>query len=170
MMLRRFALNTVTLPPSIHAALVDSLFSNPAPMFFGALCSAIAAFLTAYKTGNDLLWLIAPTIVLVGAFRALQMNQYQRRQLPMEPAASGAWETKYQIGALSYGAMMGLWCWVTIYHTNDPVAHMLATTVTVANSAAGAGRTYGRPWIYHLQILISCGPMALALGLRGDPY
>ena len=108
MMLRRFALNTVTLPPSIHAALVDSLFSNPAPMFFGALCSAIAAFLTAYKTGNDLLWLIAPTIVLVGAFRALQMNQYQRRQLPMEPAASGAWETKYQIGALSYGAMIGL--------------------------------------------------------------
>ena len=45
-MLRRFALNTVPLPPSIHAALVDSLFSNPAPMFFGALCSAIAAVLT----------------------------------------------------------------------------------------------------------------------------
>jgi diguanylate cyclase (GGDEF)-like protein len=169
-MLRRFALNTVTLPPSIHAALVDSLFSNPAPMFFGALCSAIAAFLTAYKTGNNLLWLVAPTIVLIGAFRALQMHQYQRRSLPMEPAASGAWETKYQIGALSYGAMMGLWCWVTIFHTDDPVAHMLATTVTVANSAAGAGRTYGRPWIFHLQILISCGPMALALGLRGDPY
>ena len=169
-MLRRFALNTVTLPPSIHAALVDSLFSNPAPMFFGALCSAIAAFLTAYKTGNNLLWLIAPTIVLIGAFRALQMHQYQRRPLPMEPAASGAWETKYQIGALSYGALMGLWCWVTIFHTDDPVAHMLATTVTVANSAAGAGRTYGRPWIFHLQILISCGPMALALGLRGDPY
>ena len=170
MMLRRFALNTVTLPPSIHAALVDSLFSNPAPMFFGALCSAIAAVLTAYKTGNDALWLIAFTIVMIGAFRAYQMHQYRRRSLPMPPSASNAWETRYQIGALSYGAIMGLWCWVTIYHTDDPVAHMLATTVTVANSAAGAGRTYGRPWIFHLQILISCGPMALALALRGDPY
>jgi PAS domain-containing protein len=36
--------------------------------------------------------------------------------------------------------------------------------------AAGAGRTYGRPWIFHLQILFACGPMSLALALHGSPY
>ena len=50
------------------------------------------------------------------------MRQYQYRPLPMQPSASEGWETRYQVGALSYGAIMGLWCWVTIYHTNDPVA------------------------------------------------
>src|SRR6201999_3711332 len=29
---------------------------------------------------------------------------------------------------------------------------------------------YGRPWIFHLQILFACGPMSLALALHGSPY
>jgi diguanylate cyclase (GGDEF)-like protein len=36
--------------------------------------------------------------------------------------------------------------------------------------AAGVGRTYGRPWIFHLQIVLACGPMTIGLGLHGDPY
>jgi diguanylate cyclase (GGDEF)-like protein len=169
MMLRRFALNTVNLPPSIYAALVDSLFSNPLPLFAGALNTAIAAALTAYKTGDDRLWPIAFGIALVGAFRSLQMRQYKRAQ-PVSPAAASAWEIRYQIGALTFAAMHGLWCFVTIYFTNDPVAHMLCTVVIVATASAGAGRTYGRPWIYHLQVLVAIGPLVLALALRGDPY
>jgi diguanylate cyclase (GGDEF)-like protein len=170
MRLRRFALRgTAELPPSIHAALVDSLFSNPAPMLAGALCTAVAAVLTAYKTGNDWLWLIALAIVVIGMSRAIQMRQYQRRA-PSQINVADAWEIKYQIGALSIGITMGIWCFITIYYTDDPVAHMLCTAVTIATAAGGAGRTYARPWIYHLQILFACGPMAVALVLRGDPY
>ena len=36
--------------------------------------------------------------------------------------------------------------------------------------AGGAGRTYGRPWIFHVQMLLACGPTALALALHGTPY
>ena len=36
--------------------------------------------------------------------------------------------------------------------------------------AAGAGRTYGRPWIFHLQTLLACGPLSVALVLNGSPY
>ena len=35
-----------------YAALVDSLFQNFAPMFAGTICTAIAAVMTALKTGN----------------------------------------------------------------------------------------------------------------------
>src|SRR5204862_3593916 len=95
---------------------------------------------------------------------------YQRKPSPLQPLSAAEWETYYQIGALSYSGLMGIWCFVTIYFTDDPVAHMLCTAVTIANAAAGAGRAYGRPWIYHVQILIACGPMAAALGLRADLY
>ncbi len=44
------------------------------------------------------------------------------------------------------------------------------TAVTVAYIAAGAGRTYGRPKIAQLQVLLACGPMALALIIHGDFY
>jgi diguanylate cyclase (GGDEF)-like protein len=170
MFLRRFSPDPTKLPPSIYTALVDSLFSNPAPMLFGGLSSAIAAVLTAYKTGATVLWLVAFTIALIGVLRANQMRLYQQKPAPLGPADAATWETRYQIGALSYGFMMGVWCFITIFFTDDPVAHMLCTSVTIANTAAGAGRTYGRPWIYHIQILISCGPMAAALAARADLY
>ena len=51
------------------------------------------------------------------------------------------------------------------------VASALAETRdAVARWAAGAGRTYGRPWIFHLQTLLACGPLSLALVLNGSPY
>ena len=40
------------MSPSIYAALIDSLFHDPGPMFAGALCAAVAAVMTALKTGN----------------------------------------------------------------------------------------------------------------------
>lgn len=170
MLLRRFAPDLTKLPPSIYAALVDSLFSNPAPMLFGGLSSAIAAVLTASKTGERLLWLVALIMALVSVSRAIQMHRYKQEPQPLLPSVAASWEMSYQIGALSYSGLMGVWCFITIYLTDDAVAHMLCTAVTIANAAAGAGRTYGRPWIYHLQILIACGPMAAALAMRADLY
>ena len=44
------------MSPSIYTALVDSLFQDAGPMFVGALCAAVAAVMTAVKTGNVWLW------------------------------------------------------------------------------------------------------------------
>ena len=54
--------------------------------------------------------------------------------------------------------------------TDDPIAHMLCTTVTIAYTGGGAARNYGRPRIVQLHILLSCGPMSLALAIHGDLY
>ena len=80
------------------------------------------------------------------------------------------WEIRYQIGAMFYAAALGIWCLVALTTSNDPVAHMICLTVTTGYMAAGVGRTYGRPWIFHLQIVLACGPMTIGLGLHGDPY
>ena len=68
-----------TMSPAIYAALVGSLFQNPAPMFAGAVCAAIAAVMTALKTGNHLLWPCAVLLVLIGALRAFDMAKYKNR-------------------------------------------------------------------------------------------
>ena len=46
-----------SMSPTISAALVDSLFMNPAPMIFGAFGPAIAGAVIAFVTGNLLSWL-----------------------------------------------------------------------------------------------------------------
>jgi diguanylate cyclase (GGDEF)-like protein len=158
------------VPPSIYAALVYSLFQNPAPMFAGALCAAVAAIMTAVKTGNAWLWPCVALLVLTGAARALDMHLYQRRKASLTENEAAHWEIRYQIGAMLYAASLGIWCVVALLGSDDATAHMITVSVTLGYMAAGAGRTYGRPWIFHLQTLLACGPLSVALLLSGNPY
>ena len=158
------------LTPAIYAALVDSLYQNPAPMLAGAICAGVAAVMTAVKTGNEWLWPCAVLIVVIGVLRAVQMRQYDRSKVAINPTDAEERERRYMVGGSVYAGALGLWCWIVLLGSDDPVAHMLCTTVTVAYTAAGSGRTYGRPWIAQLQVLLACGPMSLALVLHGGVY
>jgi diguanylate cyclase (GGDEF)-like protein len=158
------------MSPSIYAALIDSLFTDPGPMFAGALCAAVAAVMTALKTGNAWLWPCVALLVVTGALRAIDMRQYQRLRGKLSPDDVARWEMRYQFGAMLYAAALGLWCLVSLMGSDDAVAHMIATSVTLCYMAAGSGRTYGRPWIYHLQMLLACGPLTAALAVHGSFY
>jgi diguanylate cyclase (GGDEF)-like protein len=158
------------MPPSIYAALIDSLFQDPGPLFAGALCAAIGAIMTAVKTGNPWLWPCVALLIVTGAVRALDTRQYQQRNSGLTSNEAARWEVRYQIGAMLYAAALGLWCVVALLGSDDAVAHMICTSVTLCYVAAGGGRTYGRPWIFHVQMLLACGPLTLALALYGSPY
>ena len=77
---------------------------------------------------------------------------------------------RYQFGAMLYAAALGTWCLVALMGSDDAVAHMIATSVTLCYVAAGGGRTYGRPWIFHVQMLLACGPLTFALAANGSPF
>jgi diguanylate cyclase (GGDEF)-like protein len=158
------------MSPSIYTALVDSLFENPVPLLAGAVCAGSAALMTAIKTGNQLLWPIALVIVGIGLLRAIEIGKYQKAKLALTPSQVNRWEWRYMLGGSLYTASLGLWCLIVLVGSDDAVAHMLCTSVTAAYIAAGAGRTYGRPWISQVQILLACGPMAFGLLLHGDVY
>ena len=158
------------MSPSIYAALIDSLFTDPGPMFAGALCAAVAALMTALKTGNALLWPCVALLVVTGALRALDTRQYQKVRSSLAADDVARWEVRYQVGAMLYAAALGLWCLVTLTGSDDAVAHMIATSVTLCYVAAGGGRTYGRPWIFHVQMLLACGPLTVALAADGSPF
>jgi diguanylate cyclase (GGDEF)-like protein len=158
------------MSPTTYAALIDSLFQDPGPLFVGALCAAIAAIMTAAKTGNAWLWPCVALLVVTGALRALDMRQYKKRKSELTSNEAERWEVRYQVGAMLYAAALGLWCVVALLGSRDAVAHLICISVTLCYVAAGSGRTYGRPWIYHVQMLLACGPLTLALALYGNPY
>ena len=109
-------------------------------------------------------------LLVAGAVRALDTRQYRQRNSGLTSKEAARWEVRYQFGAMLYAAALGLWCVVTLLGSSDAVAHMIAISVTLCYVAAGGGRTYGRPWIFHVQMLLACGPLTLALALYGSPY
>src|ERR1700726_1081997 len=156
--------------PSIYAALIDSLFRNPAPLYAGAILVAMAAAMTAAKTGEVLLWPCVGLLIAAGVGRAVDMQWYKTRRSALTAKEVARWEVRYQIGAMAYAVALGIWCTVALLATDDAVAHMICLSVTTGYVAAGAGRTYGKPWIFHVQIALACGPTAIALAMRGTPY
>jgi diguanylate cyclase (GGDEF)-like protein len=161
---------SAALPPAIYIALVDSLFQNYLASFAGTVTAAIAALLTAWKTGTVLLWPCAVLIIAVGAARAYDMYGYEKCKSSLTLATAVQWERRYKIGAVLYALALGIWCWVTLLGDDDPVAQLLCLSVTIGYIAGGAGRNYGRPRIALLQVIYACGPMCLALILHGGVY
>src|SRR5712675_2925650 len=162
--------NQDELQPVLYAALVDSMLQNFWPLFIGAVSAGTAAVMTALKTGNVLLWPCAILIIGIGTVRALQMRKYERRTSVLTFDQAKAWEPRYAVGALSYAAVLGAWCFITILGSNDTIAHMLCVAVTVGYTGGGAARNYGHPKIIQNHILLACGPMSLALVLHGGFY
>ena len=158
------------LSPAIYAALVDSMCQNFWPILNGTVCAAVCALMTALKTGNVWIWPCVVLIVVIGTARAFQMRRYEKRTEMLTPAQAEEWEPRYRIGAVLYAAALGLWCFVVLLGSDDAVAHMLCTTLTIGYTAGGAARNYGRPQIVQLHILFSCGPMSIALAIHGNPY
>ena len=158
------------LEPVLYAALIDSMLQNFWPMFIGAVSAGSAAVMTALKTGNLLLWPCAILIVGIGTVRAFHMRKYERRTSVLTFEQAKHLEPRYAIGAMTYAAMLGIWCFITIVGSDDTIAHLLCVAVTVGYTAGGAARNYGRPKLIQYHILLACGPMSAALVLEGDPY
>ena len=156
--------------PPIHTALIDSLFEASGPLLAGLVFAAIAAALTALKTGSDLIWGCVALLIATGAVRAFDLQRYQARKSTVTADEAARWQKRYQIGAMVQAAAIGLWCSITLLSTDDAVAHMIALSVTTGLAAGGAGRAYGRQWIFQLQVTLIFGPTVIALALRGTPY
>src|SRR3984885_15555582 len=158
------------ISPLIRAALIDSMFETAAPLFAGIVFVTIAAAMTALKTGNDLSWLCVGLLVLTGAVRAFDLQRYQSRKSRLTDVEAARWKKRYQVGAMIQAAAIGIWCSATLVITDDAVAHMICLSVTTGILAGGAGRAYGRQWIFQLQAGFIFGPTVVALAWHDTPY
>jgi diguanylate cyclase (GGDEF)-like protein len=153
------------ISPSVRAALIDSLFENPAPLFASIVFVAVAAALTALKTGEDLIWACVALLIVAGAVRAFGLQRYPARKSTLTADEAAQRKKRYQIGAMIQAAAIGIWCSTTLLSSDDAVVHMICLSVTTGVVAGNVGRAYGRQWI-----ALSFGPTVIALALRGTPY
>ena len=158
------------ISPSVSAALIDSLFEAPAPLLTGLVFAAIAAAMTALKTGETLIWACVALLIATGAVRAFDLQRYQARKSTLTAAKAAGWKKRYQTRAIIQPAAIGIWCATTLLSSDDAVAHMICLSVTTGLVAGGAARAYGRQWIFQLQVALCFGPTVVALALRGTPY
>jgi diguanylate cyclase (GGDEF)-like protein len=156
--------------PTIRAALIDSLFETTAPLLTGIVFGVMAAVLTALKTEEPLIWACVGLLIVSGALRAFDQHRYQVRKATMTVDEAARWKNRHQIGAMVQAAALGVWCTTTLLATDDAVAHMIALSTTTGIVAGGAGRAYGRQWIFQLQVVLCMGSTVIALALRGTPY
>src|SRR5579871_6790450 len=99
------------LPTEIYTSLVASLFSDPRTLLVGGLGGVSAAVISAWKTGEPTLVICAVGMVVVTVARAFDMRAFAReRHDPMSRAEAMRWEMRYIVGASSYIALMGAWC------------------------------------------------------------
>src|SRR5262245_12951623 len=103
------------LEPTLYAALIDSMCQNFWPMFAGSVCTAVAAVFTALKTGNELLWPCAVLIIVIGTIRAFEMRKYEQRTQVLTFEQAKYLEPRYAAGAMVYAAILGIWCFLTIF-------------------------------------------------------
>jgi diguanylate cyclase (GGDEF)-like protein len=156
--------------PTIRAALIDSLFETTAPLLMGIIFGVVAAVLTALKTEEPLIWACVGLLIVSGALRAFDQHRYQVRKATLTADEAARWKNRHQIGAMVQAAALGVWCTTTLLATDDAVAHMIALSTTTGIVAGGAGRAYGRQWIFQLQVMLCMGSTVIALALRGTPY
>jgi diguanylate cyclase (GGDEF)-like protein len=155
---------------SIRAASIDSLFEAPSPLIAGIIFVAIAAAMTALKSGDNRIWLCVVLLVVAGAVRVFDLQRYLPRKATLTSDEAAHWRKRYLIGAMIHAAAIGLWCFVTLLSSDDALVHMICLSVATGIVAGGAARAYSRPSIYHLQAVIMFGPVVIALALRGAPY
>ncbi|AWM03337.1 putative bifunctional diguanylate cyclase/phosphodiesterase [Bradyrhizobium amphicarpaeae] len=156
--------------PTISAALIDSLFEAPRPLLAGLVFVSIGAALTALKTSEPLIWACVGLLALAGIARAFDLVLYQKRKSTLTAEGAARWQKRYQIGAMIQAAAIGTWCSTTLLASDDAVAHMIALSVTTGIAAGGAGRAYGRQWIFQLQVSLVFVPIVIALALRGTTF
>ena len=69
------------MSPSIYAALVDSLFQNPAPLFAGAVLRRRGGDDDGGQDRQTLLWPCVALLIVTGAVRAFDMHWYKNAQI-----------------------------------------------------------------------------------------
>jgi diguanylate cyclase (GGDEF)-like protein len=158
------------ISPYLRAALIDSLFETPAPMLTGLVFGAIAAAMTALETGEPLIWACVALLILAGAVRGFDLHRYQARKSTLTADEALRWKKRHQVGATIQAAAVGIWCSTTLLVTDDAVAHMICLSATTGIVAGGAGRAYGRQWVFQLQVALVYGSTVIALALRGTPF
>jgi diguanylate cyclase (GGDEF)-like protein len=159
------------LPAEIYVSLVDALFKDVRSLFVGSLAASITALITAWKTGEQSLYLCSVAMVIVACVRALDMRAFTARRPQLATIEEmRRWELRYVVGAAAHVALMGIWCLVAFAETSDPFVQIFSFSMTLAYMIGISGRNFASDLLVTAQIVCAAIPMTIALISVGGEY
>ena len=159
------------LPAEIYISLVDALFKDFPSLLVGSLAASITALITAWKTGEQALYLCSVAMLVVACVRALDVRAYPRHR-PLVTGIDEArrWELRYVVGAAAHVSLMGIWCLLAFAKTSDPFVQIFSFSLTLAYMIGISGRNFASNLLVTAQIVCAGIPMTLALVSVGGAY
>ena len=160
-----------SLPAEIYVSLVNALYNDFRSLFVGAIAASGTALITAYKSGEPLLYLCSLMIALVACARGWDVGRYQKcraRVVSIDEATK--WERRYVAGAAAHVMLLGMWCLVAFIKTADPFVQIFSFALTLAYMIGISGRNFASNLLVVAQIVCAGVPMTAALLLVGGWY
>ena len=159
------------LPTEIYISLVDSLFSDFRTLFVGSIAASVTALITAWRTGEVLLYVCSFAIAVVACIRWLDVRAFYRRRQHLTSAEEARkWEMRYVVGAAAHVALLGTWCLVAFAKTSDPFVQIFSFSLTLAYMIGISGRNFASNPLVTAQIICAGVPMTAALFMVGGAY
>jgi diguanylate cyclase (GGDEF)-like protein len=157
-------------PTDVFAALIDDLYAPLASFVIGATASTAVCGVTAWRTGNAWLTVLAVSMVVIAAVRVVITLDYRKHQPTIggDAAALCRWERWYEIGASVYAACLGGACFVAFAFIDDPVSHLLLHATSVGYTAGATARNSSRPRVAVAQLSLILLPITVGSALRRD--
>ncbi len=159
------------LPAEIYVSLVDALFKDFSSLIVGSVAASITALITAWKTGEQALYLCSAAMLVVALVRAVDVRAYQKqRPLVTGIAAARRWELRYVVGAAAHVSLMGIWCLLAFVKTSDTFVQFISFSLTLAYMIGISGRNFASNLLVTAQIVCAGIPMTIALFSVGGAY
>ncbi|KAB2917517.1 MAG: EAL domain-containing protein [Hyphomicrobiaceae bacterium] len=159
------------LPTEIYISLVDSLFSDFRTLFVGSMAASVTALITAWRTGEVLLYLCSFAIAVVACVRWLDVRAFYRRRHDLTTSEEARkWEMRYVVGAAAHVALLGTWCLIAFAKTSDPFVQIFSFSLTLAYMIGISGRNFASNPLVTAQIICAGVPMTAALLTVGGAY
>ncbi len=120
--------------------------------------------LSAWKT-HDLviggLWVLLVGIAVV---RAFDMRKYARVKPTIQTVEQAArWERRYVVGAAAFMGMLGVWCLLVFFRTDDAFVQLICIAGTIAYMIGISGRNFGSAQVVAVLIMVGGAPVTLSL-------
>ena len=159
------------LPAELSISLVDALFEDLRSLVIGSLAAAITALITAWKTGEEMIYACSLAMVIVAFVRALDVLAYAKRRPSLTTVEEARkWELRYVCGAAAHVSLMGIWCLLAFAKTSDPFVQIFSFSLTLAYMIGISGRNFASSLLVAAQIVCAGIPMTLALVSVGGAY
>jgi diguanylate cyclase (GGDEF)-like protein len=159
------------VPMEIYVSIVDSLYGDSRSLFIGSLTVVLAVILTAWKTGEPLLYLCAMAMAIVMVARTAGVRAYRDHRNTIHAVEDAHyWETAYAIGVSAHVALMGVWCVIAFAATDDSFVQFISVVGTISNLIGIAGRNFGSTRLVVVQILCATPLITVALLIPGNVY